>query len=159
VPILITTAVFGSPPTACFSVIAMFEKSSPPSRSPIGGISTSPTKDETILPNAAPMMTPTARSTTLPRLMKSRNSFAMGMESLLRRLLFVAAILADKLSLSAAYTGTTKFREQYRQARSCRASVPEVAVAGEDHGEALVVGGLDHLVVAHRAAGLDHRGG
>ena len=32
-------------------------------------------------------------------------------------------------------------------------------VAGEHHGEAGLVGGLDHLVVAHRAAGLDHRGG
>jgi glutamate dehydrogenase len=37
-------------------------------------------------------------------------------------------------------------------------SVPEMARAREDHGDAVVVGGLDHLVVAHRAAGLDHRG-
>src|SRR5215475_14355921 len=38
-------------------------------------------------------------------------------------------------------------------------SVPEVPRAGEHHGDAVVVGGLDHLVVAHRAARLDHRGG
>ena len=35
--------------------------------------------------------------------------------------------------------------------------MPEMPVAGEDHGEAGVVGGADDLVVAHRAAGLDHR--
>ena len=44
------------------------------------------------------------------------------------------------------------------RSRGC-ASVPEVAHAGEDHGQARLVGGGDHLVVAHRAAGLDHRGG
>ena len=35
----------------------------------------------------------------------------------------------------------------------------EMPRAREHHGDAVVVGGLDHLVVAHRAAGLDHRGG
>jgi hypothetical protein len=34
--------------------------------------------------------------------------------------------------------------------------MPEVAHLGEDHGEAGVVGSGDHLVVAQRAAGLDH---
>ena len=33
-------------------------------------------------------------------------------------------------------------------------SVAEVALAGEDHGDAVLVGGGDHLVVAHRAARL-----
>ena len=37
--------------------------------------------------------------------------------------------------------------------------MPEVADAGEDHGEAGFVGGRDDLVVAHRAAGLDDGGG
>src|SRR5258705_506877 len=37
--------------------------------------------------------------------------------------------------------------------------MPEVAHAGEDHGEALVVSGFDHLVVAYGATGLDHRRG
>jgi hypothetical protein len=36
-------------------------------------------------------------------------------------------------------------------------SVPEVAHAGEDHGHAVLVGGGDDLLVAHRAAGLDDR--
>src|SRR5579883_2481327 len=38
---------------------------------------TSPTSEETILPKAVPMITPTARSTTLPRRANSRNSFSM----------------------------------------------------------------------------------
>ena len=37
------------------------------------------------------------------------------------------------------------------------ASMPEVAHAGEDHGKPAFVGGADHLLVAHRAARLDHR--
>ena len=37
--------------------------------------------------------------------------------------------------------------------------MPEMPHAGEHHGDAVLVGGRDHLVVAHRAAGLDHRGG
>ena len=36
--------------------------------------------------------------------------------------------------------------------------MPEVAHSGEQHGEAGLVGGGDHFVVADRAAGLDHRG-
>src|ERR1700684_713302 len=43
----------------------------------------SPTSEVTMLPKAAPMMTPTARSTTLPFIAKSRNSL-----SILRALLF-----------------------------------------------------------------------
>ena len=39
------------------------------------------------------------------------------------------------------------------------ASMPEMPHAGEHHRHAVLVGGGDHLVVAHRAAGLDHRGG
>ena len=36
-------------------------------------------------------------------------------------------------------------------------SVPEVAAAGEDHREAVLVGGGDHFRIADRAAGLDDR--
>src|SRR5882724_7919972 len=54
-----------------------FEKSTLPRTRPSGGISTSLTSEVTILPNAAPMMRPTARSTTLPRIAKSRNSFSI----------------------------------------------------------------------------------
>ena len=38
-------------------------------------------------------------------------------------------------------------------------SMPEMPHAGEHHGDAVVVGGLDHFVVADRSAGLDHGGG
>src|SRR6185437_8290194 len=40
-----------------------------------------------------------------------------------------------------------------------RRSVPEVAHAGEDHGDAGLVGGGDHFIVAQRAARLNDRGG
>src|ERR1700744_4750257 len=45
---------------------------------PISGMMTSPTSDDTMAPKAAPMITPTARSTTLPFMAKSRNSFSIG---------------------------------------------------------------------------------
>ena len=50
------------------------EKSMPPSARPIGGMMRSLTSELTIVVNAAPMMIPTARSMTLPRIAKSRNS-------------------------------------------------------------------------------------
>ena len=37
--------------------------------------------------------------------------------------------------------------------------MPEVAHAREHHGESRLVGGRDHLGVAHRPSRLDHRGG
>src|SRR6267142_1885985 len=43
----------------------------------MGGMRMSPTKDATILPKAAPMTTPTASSTTLPRMTNSLNSRSM----------------------------------------------------------------------------------
>src|SRR5262249_11120827 len=46
----------------------------PPVSRPIGGISRSLVNDVTILPNAPPITTPTAMSTTLPRIAKSLNS-------------------------------------------------------------------------------------
>src|SRR5258706_1307550 len=48
----------------------------PPTRTPISSMMMSATNDETILPKAAPMITPTARSTTLPLTANSRNSFS-----------------------------------------------------------------------------------
>src|SRR5215831_10716482 len=57
-------------------------KSTPPRTRPIGGIRTSLTSEVTIPPNAAPMMTPTARSTTLPRMMNVLNSLSMGLSLL-----------------------------------------------------------------------------
>src|SRR6185503_14312554 len=44
---------------------------------PTRGMIRSATSEETILPNAAPMITPTARSMTLPFTAKSRNSLSM----------------------------------------------------------------------------------
>src|SRR3954469_7802699 len=41
------------------------------------GMITSPTSEVTMAPKAAPMITPTARSTTLPFMANSRNSFSM----------------------------------------------------------------------------------
>src|SRR6185312_3099541 len=52
------------------------EKSMPPVIQPIGGMMMSLTSDVTILPNAAPMTTATARSTTLPRMMNALKSLA-----------------------------------------------------------------------------------
>src|SRR3954462_3525029 len=45
------------------------------------GMMRSFTNGSTILPNAAPMMTPTARSTTLPLTANSRNSLANDIDS------------------------------------------------------------------------------
>ena len=46
---------------------------------PSGGMITSPTSDETILPKAAPMTMPTAMSTTLPRMANFLNSWIIDM--------------------------------------------------------------------------------
>ena len=51
----------------------------------MGGMMTSPTSDETILPNAAPITTPTARSRTLPRITNSLNSLAIPIDGRLPR--------------------------------------------------------------------------
>src|SRR5277367_6688329 len=53
------------------------EKSTRPSSLPSGGINTSSTKDATIFPKAAPIMIPTAMSSTFPRMANSLNSFSM----------------------------------------------------------------------------------
>ncbi len=43
----------------------------------MGGMMTSFTREVTMVPKAAPMIRPTAMSTTLPRMANSRNSFNM----------------------------------------------------------------------------------
>jgi len=55
-----------------------FERSMPPMIRPSGGIRMSFTSEFTIAVKAAPITTPTARSTTLPRAMNSRNSWSIG---------------------------------------------------------------------------------
>src|SRR5262245_20718339 len=64
---------------------AKLEKSTPPRRRPMGGMITSATMDVTILPKATPMISPTARSSTLPFTANSRNSLRIGMTRLLAR--------------------------------------------------------------------------
>src|SRR3954471_20249071 len=59
-------------------------KSTLPSIRPIGGMMTSSTSEVMILPKAAPMITPTARSRTLPRTASSLNSLSIA-PLLLRR--------------------------------------------------------------------------
>ncbi len=75
---------------------------------------------------------------------------------------FRLGLTLSKLSVAASLLGIWRGsdspvadREGERLAVRC----PEMPYAGEHHGDAVFVGRLDHLVVAHRAAGLDHRGG
>src|ERR1700693_3267685 len=53
------------------------EKSGVPPIIPMIGVMRSLTRDSTMAPNATPMMTPTARSMTLPRATKSRKPLSM----------------------------------------------------------------------------------
>ena len=78
-PYLMATSVAGSvtpsaPATAAFSTIFQLEKSTPPVSREIRGMMASFTREVEILPNAPPMMTPTAISITLPRAIKVLNS-------------------------------------------------------------------------------------
>ena len=66
--------------------------------------------------------------------------------------------LATRAATARASTpARARGRRRRRQDLHRRTSVPEVAHAGEHHRDAVLVGGGDHLVVAHRAARLDHR--
>src|SRR5436190_22291803 len=69
-----TSLVAGS---SAFSTKASFAKSIPPMARPMGGMITWSTRLVTILPKAPPMITPTARSMTLPRARNSLNSLPM----------------------------------------------------------------------------------
>src|SRR5438094_9800592 len=59
----------------------MLEKSTLPSKSPMGGIKMSLTSEVTIFPKAAPRMIPMAMSITFPRMANSLNSFSMFLSS------------------------------------------------------------------------------
>jgi hypothetical protein len=37
--------------------------------------------------------------------------------------------------------------------------MPEMPYSGEHHRDIMLIGGGNHFIVAHRAAGLDYRGG
>ena len=60
-------------------LMKMSEKSMPPVINPIGGMMISLTSDVTMLPKAAPMITPTARSNALPFTANSLNSLMIFM--------------------------------------------------------------------------------
>lgn len=62
--------------STAFRMINLYSvKFTPPVRKLITGMMTSVTSDVTILPNAPPITTQTARSTTLPRIAKALNSW------------------------------------------------------------------------------------
>lgn len=56
-------------------------KFTPPVAHPMGGIRMSDTSELTIALNAAPMISPTAMSTTFPRMMNALNSLTSPIES------------------------------------------------------------------------------
>src|ERR1700730_12854553 len=65
------------------------------------------------------------------------------------------------LLLAAIFRKQGKFAHEINRATRGRPPVlvPEMAGRRKDHGNAVVVRGLDDLLVPHRAAGLDDRGG
>src|SRR3954464_5805910 len=73
-----TVAYGGGPLRPGLSSTNRLAKSTLPMASPMGGMMTSSTNDFTMVPNAPPMMMPTARSSTLPRNAKALNSLSMG---------------------------------------------------------------------------------
>src|ERR1700694_5615396 len=94
------------------------ETSTWPNSAPIGGMITSSTSEDTIFPKAAPTITPTAKSTTLPRMANSLNSLSMGLllyyfdegqrqpwaESQSREGLFLARIISEANNTARAQT-------------------------------------------------------
>src|SRR6185437_13186954 len=123
------------------------EKSMPPVIQPIGGMMMSLTSDVTILPNAAPMTTATARSTTLPRMMNALKSLA----KLIAYSLCWKWASASPAASRRVHLGTTAHRAQ-AAAHSGNMSF--------QHGDAFQLGA--EAVAAHqwpdacRGAGEDH---
>src|SRR6185436_19249564 len=73
---LSSTYVWATVAGTGFSVMSTLEKSRVPKIPAMIGMMRSFTRESTIFPNAAPMITPTARSITLPLTANSRNSEA-----------------------------------------------------------------------------------
>src|ERR1700712_1494536 len=120
-------------------------KSIPPVIQPMSGISTLSVREVTILPNAAPMITPTARSSTFPREMNVLNSVSMvifGRSLHLSREFFARPVGAGKhgggaWSLNARdaalhsrrrFTRRRHEREPYQMSRSLAARAARLAV-------------------------------
>src|SRR5215208_1431903 len=76
-PQRIATSVAGSPPVAAFSTIFSSLKSTPPRRTPTGGMMMSLTSELTTVPRAVPMMTPIASARALVLSRNSRNCLTM----------------------------------------------------------------------------------
>src|SRR6185437_14332443 len=83
---------------------------------PITGMMMSPTRDCTIAPKATPMITPIARSTTLPRMANSRNSLSM-IPSRHQSTRTVSRILVDEAGMhhGVAHRGLGLFRKRHHR--------------------------------------------
>src|SRR5882724_7427209 len=116
-------------------------KSTPPRSRPIGGITTSFTSEVTMPPNAAPMITPIARSTTLPRMMNVLNSLSMGLPSYAGswRNSRVGGCAGDEIAHRGALLSDSE----------CAHST----TVGWGHARAPVIQGLDERCVSARALG------
>ncbi len=76
----VPTLIFPTSPSIAGRVMTNAEKSAFPNAHAIRGMMTSSTSDVVILPNAAPITTPTARSTTFHFIANSLNSLNMLIE-------------------------------------------------------------------------------
>src|SRR4051812_1025766 len=124
----------------------------------------------TILPNAAPMITPTARSTTLPRAMKLRNSFNMhpvlsdtsgfrcdGVERVMPEDVERAAIGSAEDQLYGPL-GNVDAANRLAVARVNEdLTVGDIDIAGAIGNGALAAAFRERLQIAERAAGLHGR--
>src|SRR6476619_7388528 len=94
----------------------------------------SPTRDETILPKAAPMMTPTARSITLPRITNALKSLTRPMIQLLQGKKKTAKRGIERRTLRGT---TPAASDSYRAAlRLAGHGLPDESDHGQQHGAA-----------------------
>src|SRR5882762_8387307 len=91
------------------------EKSGAPTRAEIIGVITSAVTDAVMAPKDAPMMTATARSTTLPRRMKSLKPLSIGQFSLTPRCLLAHRTRWGERMEAQAGTGLLRVRELPRR--------------------------------------------
>src|SRR5262245_13252143 len=115
----------------------MLEKSVPPVARPTTGITMSFTRESTMRWNAAPMMTPTARSMTLPLAMNSLNSFSMAPPP---------SILPPRYNWPVPISLTT--RERARLKARAHALAPNVSV-GNAGATTAVIAEVDRALAKH----------
>src|SRR6201996_193082 len=104
-----------------FSTRKKLAKSTPPSASPIGGMITSLTREVTMPVKDAPMITPTARSRTLPRTANFLNSSNM----------FNAALLKCGARLMPGADANKRIEQPQEQPRRAQAADRADAVGDE----------------------------